>query len=168
MNYLESFEYNNKAFEALVLEDHLKSMIHSLVRIHANEKLKFDDLISSKGKGMIFLLHGEAGVGKTLTAGMLALSRRRERTRVDEDAESVADYTTKPLYTVSCGDLGVDAPAAERALTDILDLATHWNAVLLIDEADIFLKQRSPSDLQRNGLVSSKLIDLSSRERTEH
>lgn len=29
----------------------------------------FDDFISGKGKGLIFLLHGEPGLGKTLTAG---------------------------------------------------------------------------------------------------
>ena len=91
-----------------------------------------------------------------------------ERRLAEMDPESVADYTKKPLYTVSCGDLGVDAPAAEPALTDILDLATHWKAVLLIDEADIFLEQRSPSDLQRNGLVSSKMNSPSSRKHTEH
>lgn len=29
----------------------------------------FDDFIAGKGKGLIFLLHGEPGLGKTLTAG---------------------------------------------------------------------------------------------------
>ena len=37
---------------------------------------------------------------------------------------------------------------------DILDHATSWNAVLLIDEADVFLEERTNHDLQRNGLVS--------------
>jgi hypothetical protein len=41
-----------------------------------------------------------------------------------------------------------------RPLVDILDLATSWNTILLIDEADAFLEQRSNNDLQRNGLVS--------------
>ncbi len=38
----------------------------------------------------------------------------------------------------------------------IIELATAWNAIILIDEADIFLEQRSLNDIQRNGLVSSK------------
>jgi hypothetical protein len=44
-------------------------MIHSLVKIHSEKRLQFDDIIKGKGKGMVFLLHGEPGVGKTLTAG---------------------------------------------------------------------------------------------------
>ena len=36
------------------------------------------------------------------------------------------------------------------------DLAEAWNAVLLVDEADIFLERRQNRDLARNGLVSGK------------
>ncbi|OTB00432.1 hypothetical protein M426DRAFT_65886, partial [Hypoxylon sp. CI-4A] len=36
-------------------------------------------------------------------------------------------------------------------------LAEAWNAVLLADEADIFLKRRQNRDLARNGLVSAFL-----------
>jgi hypothetical protein len=32
---------------------------------------EFDDFIEGKGRGLIFLLHGEPGLGKTLTAGKL-------------------------------------------------------------------------------------------------
>jgi hypothetical protein len=71
----------------------------------------------------------------------------------------VADYTKRPLYTVSSGDLGVDPAAVERALLDALELAAHWNAIVLLDEADIFLEQRSNHDLQRNGLVSGRILD---------
>lgn len=37
------------------------------------------------------------------------------------------------------------------------DLAEAWNAVLLVDEADIFLEQRKNRDLSRNGLVTAFL-----------
>jgi hypothetical protein len=63
------FEYNTRAFESLVLAEDQKAMLLSLVKAHS-EELQFDDLVKGKGKGMIFLLHGEPGVGKTLTAGM--------------------------------------------------------------------------------------------------
>lgn len=62
-------QFNTKAFEALLLPPEQKSMIHSLVKIHANDDASFDDVIKGKGKGMILLLHGVPGVGKTLTAG---------------------------------------------------------------------------------------------------
>ncbi len=66
---IEEFEYNTSAFKSLLLAPAQKTMIHSLIKIHKDERLHFDDLIKGKGKGMIFLLHGEPGVGKTLTAG---------------------------------------------------------------------------------------------------
>jgi hypothetical protein len=71
----------------------------------------------------------------------------------------VADYTRRPLYTISSGDLGVDPAGVERTLLDSLEVAAHWNAIVLLDEADIFLEQRSNHDLQRNGLVSGKITD---------
>ncbi len=61
-----------------------------------------------------------------------------------------------PLYTMSAGELGVISHQVEKKLGEILDMATMWNAILLIDEADIFMEQRGPHDLQRNELVSSK------------
>jgi len=62
-------DFNSEAFEKLLLPQAQKDMIHSLVEVHTNNNLSFDDVIKGKGKGMVFLLHGVAGVGKTLTAG---------------------------------------------------------------------------------------------------
>lgn len=61
-----------------------------------------------------------------------------------------------PLYSMSAGDLGLDPDGLEIDLSKILDMVTKWNAILLLDEADVFLEQRSPNDLERNKLVSSK------------
>jgi hypothetical protein len=71
VDHIHEIEYNSAAFEALMLDPEQKRMILSLVKIHTDSRLSFDDIITSKGKGMVFLLHGEPGVGKTLTAGML-------------------------------------------------------------------------------------------------
>jgi hypothetical protein len=62
------FEYDKRAYRSLALDERQKSMLVSLVKAHS-EGLDFDDLIKGKGKGMIFLLHGAPGTGKTLTAG---------------------------------------------------------------------------------------------------
>jgi hypothetical protein len=35
-------------------------------------------------------------------------------------------------------------------------LAQAWGCVLLLDEADVFLAQRTSSDLERNAVVSGK------------
>lgn len=45
-------------------------------------------------------------------------------------------------------------PTSQRIATDAAtQLATVWKAVLLIDEADIFLQKRATSDIERNALV---------------
>jgi hypothetical protein len=46
----------------------------------------------------------------------------------------------------------------ERKLSAALELATKWNAVLLIDEADVFMAKRSLNNLKRNELVSGKTL----------
>lgn len=62
--------------------------------------------------------------------------------------ESVADVAERPLYTLTARNLGTEAAAVEQSLSDALKLASTWNAVLLIDEADVFLEQRGFRDLK--------------------
>ncbi len=88
------------------------------------------------------LLSGKPGVGKTLTA------------------EAVAEHMHCPLYSITSGDLGSQAYEVEQALTSALNLVSRWNAVLLIDECDVFLEARSTNDIERNRLVSIFLRTL--------
>ena len=69
-------------------------------------------------------------------------------------AEGISEFLQKPLYMVGAGELGTDSRTLETQLSRILDIAHVWGAVLLLDEADIFLERRSVHDLQRNALVS--------------
>jgi len=124
--------YDDTAFDKLVLEDEKKKLIKSLV-VHSTRT--FTDIITGKGGGCIFLLHGPPGVGKTLTS------------------EAIAELLHRPLYSVSVGELGTETNELERKLSEILEVAATWNAVILIDEADIFLEKRTEQDIHRNALV---------------
>lgn len=129
--------WNEGAFDSLVLPDNQKSIVKALVSSHVFHPSKsIDDIITGKGKGLVAVLHGPPGTGKTLTA------------------EGIADYLKRPLYVVSAGDLGTDSRTLERELQNILDVAHSWGAVLLLDEADVFLEKRTLSDVHRNSLVS--------------
>jgi len=55
---------------------------------------------------------------------------------------------------VSVGELGIKGGDVEKSLSMILDIAHTWGAVLLIDEADVFLEKRELHDIGRNALVS--------------
>lgn len=135
---LSEVNWNLQCFDQLVLPSESKDLIRALVVTHTAKRNHddFDDIIKGKGKGLIFVLHGPPGVGKTLTA------------------ETVAEYTKRPLYVISSGDLGTDSTHLEKSLSRALDLATTWKAVLLIDEADVFLERRESRDVKRNALVS--------------
>jgi SpoVK/Ycf46/Vps4 family AAA+-type ATPase len=94
------------------------------------------DFVPTKGRGQILLLHGKPGVGKTTAA------------------ECVAELTQRPLLAITCGDLGTSSRDVDKELTRWLRLGALWNAVLLFDEADIFLEARMQGDIERNSLVS--------------
>ncbi|TDZ55100.1 ATPase family AAA domain-containing protein 3B [Colletotrichum trifolii] len=127
--------WNKKAFERLVLDQQTKEMIRALVDVQATAT-KMDDIITGKGNGLIVLLHGSPGTGKTLTA------------------ETVAEIAEKPLYRVTCGDIGTQPQEVEKYLASVMYLGKVWDCVLLLDEADVFLEERTMADLQRNSLVS--------------
>ncbi|KAI5812977.1 P-loop containing nucleoside triphosphate hydrolase protein [Pyronema omphalodes] len=128
--------WNSQAYSQLVLPAAQKTLIKALVETHVKGQSRFDDFISGKGRGLVAILHGPPGVGKTLTA------------------ESVAHAAKRPLYCVSSGELGTEASELEKNLAVILDMASSWKAVVLLDEADVFLEKRSEHDLKRNALVS--------------
>ena len=54
------------------------------------------------------------------------------------------------------GDLGIWASDVETALERHFAYANRWGCILLLDEADVFLAARTPSDHLRNSLVSGK------------
>jgi hypothetical protein len=61
-----------------------------------------------------------------------------------------------PLYSIAAGELGLDSSSVESKLGDILRMGMKWNAVVLLDEADVFLEARDLHDLDRNKLVSGE------------
>ncbi|KAF2964076.1 hypothetical protein GQX73_g9503 [Xylaria multiplex] len=129
---IQDVKFNHDAFSHLLLSSDKKNLISSLVLQHDSEGDRFDDYIQNKGKGLIFLLHGPPGVGKTLTA------------------ESIADHAQRPLFTITSNHIMDD-------LSRLLTLASSWGAVVLIDEADVFMQERNLSDLDRNELISTLL-----------
>ncbi|KAJ4195337.1 hypothetical protein NW767_009651 [Fusarium falciforme] len=153
---LKPSEVMSDPFSDLKIEESHKRLIRSVVQDHFDKKLMQrqlrardiepleQDFIRGKGKGLVILLHGAPGVGKTATA------------------EAVASAHRKPLFPITCGDLGVDPRQVESTLSEIFRLANLWDCILLLDEAEIFLSRREKKDdnLQRNALVSIFLRTL--------
>ncbi|KAI0193019.1 P-loop containing nucleoside triphosphate hydrolase protein [Xylaria flabelliformis] len=135
--------WNQNVFKNLILPSRYKDLVLSFVESQlAHQQNTFDDFIEGKGQGIVMLLAGAPGIGKTLTA------------------ESVAEEMHAPLYSVTAGELGSEISEIEGSLGKIMDLAARWNAVLLLDEADVYLAERAEHDIERNKLVSIFLRTL--------
>jgi hypothetical protein len=72
--------------------------------------------------------------------------------------ESISDYVERPLYPLRSGDLGISAESLEASLSEAFTLGERWNAIILLDEADVFLETRRRNELLRNSLVSGKRL----------
>ena len=135
-------------YEDLVLPDGHKKLLQAIVKNQlrdpnekgSEQKGNLDqfqmDIVKGKGKGLIILLHGAPGVGKTSTA------------------ECVAAQLKRPLLPITCGDISTKVDRAAETLQEFCRLADRWRCVLLLDEADVFLAKREKADITRNGLVS--------------
>ncbi|KAG9689190.1 P-loop containing nucleoside triphosphate hydrolase protein, partial [Aureobasidium melanogenum] len=122
---VQDVSFNKEAFDSLVLPEDTKELILGFTCTQQATRIAYDDVIQGKGRGIILLLCGPPGVGKTLTA------------------ESVAEHMQVPLFVMSAGDLGMDSKHIEARLLSVLE-----------DEADIFLEERSRHEVERNKLVS--------------
>ncbi|KAK4203799.1 P-loop containing nucleoside triphosphate hydrolase protein [Triangularia verruculosa] len=120
--------WNSEDFGSVLLPDGYGQMIRSLVKHHRYASQTRDE-INLKGKGLVIVLHGPPGTGKTRTAGELGSC----------------------IYEI------------QDKLRRLVRYATAWKAILLIDEADVFLECRQASgsvSLERNALVAVFLRQL--------
>jgi len=131
VNFMIRYAYDAALAERLVLPNHLKALVQMLV---STREHVFKDLVRGKSGGAVVLLAGPPGTGKTLTAEVYAESEGRA------------------LYSVQCSQLGTDSDALEEALLKVFARARRWQAVLLLDEADVYVHTRG-SSLEQNAIV---------------
>lgn len=134
------YQFNKELSGKLVLEEDMDKLINIL---QAGTKLQLADIISGKTGGMFVLCTGDPGTGKTLTA------------------EVFAESTERALYIVQCSQLGISPDKIEERLKDALKKAERWDAVLLIDEADVYIRERG-RDFVHNAVVGVFLRVLES------
>jgi hypothetical protein len=128
---LDEYQYDEKLIEKLVLPREHKDLVDALT---GGAIKRMADIIKGKAQGIIVLASGKPGTGKTLTA------------------EVYSEAIKRPLYMVQCSQLGTDEEKLEKLLTEVLDRATRWRAILLIDESDVYIHERG-DDIQQNAIV---------------
>lgn len=125
------YRYQPELKDKLILPQEQVDLIDILT---AEMDVLMDDIIEGKSGGTTVLCAGPAGVGKTLTA------------------EVYSEIIQRPLYRVHSGQLGLNVGEMEKALKDTLTRAQRWGAVMLIDEADVYIKRRD-DNIAANAVV---------------
>ncbi|KAJ5253811.1 hypothetical protein N7524_010991 [Penicillium chrysogenum] len=144
---LRDVDWPPESFDCLKIPSETKTILLSLAktRLGMIPTVPFDDVIDGKGQGFNILLNGPPGVGKTFTV------------------EATSKYFKLPLYSISAGELVVnhgDSNALEQQLETVFKIAKRFNAVLLLDEADAFMEQRTSYHDTHNRLVTIFLRKL--------
>lgn len=128
---MQSYQYQPELKHKLILPPEQTDLIDILT---AEMDVLMDDIVEGKSGGTTVLCAGPAGVGKTLTA------------------EVYSEIIKRPLYRVHSGQLGLNVTEMEQALKDTLTRAQRWGAVMLIDEADVYIKRRD-DNIAANAVV---------------
>lgn len=100
--------WNKQAFKDLVVDPKTKELVQAVVMKQLNAT-QSTDFVTGKGNGLIMLLHGAPGTGKTFTA------------------EGVAEFAEKPLLRVTCGDVGTKAETVDKRLRATFKLGKMWD-----------------------------------------
>lgn len=127
---LTEYRYDPKLGDKLILPEDSRNLVEVLIA----HKGGFRDIVVGKSGGAIILCAGVPGTGKTLTA------------------EVYAEVMARPLYSVQASQLGLTSEVLEQSLLKVFARAQRWNAILLLDEADVYVAARG-SDLVQNSIV---------------
>lgn len=125
------YVYNTNLADQLVLPEGHRTLIDLLTK---TDTKAFHDVVANKAGGVVIICQGLPGTGKTLTS------------------EVISEQQQRPLYSVQCSQLGMDVDTIESNLKLVLSRASRWNAVTLLDEADVYLMARGHS-LEHNAIV---------------
>lgn len=134
---LTEYQYDRSLGEKLVLPQEDRDLVDILLAHNST----FADVIAGKGGGSVVLCTGAPGLGKTLTA------------------EIYSEVAERPLYTVQCSQLGTEPDELEDNLLKCFARADRWRAILLLDEADVYIHPRG-DDLTQNAIVGVFLRTL--------
>lgn len=133
---LEEYVYHPEQVEHLVLPDDHRELVDILT---ADGDILIDDVVEGKSGGTIVLLRGKPGLGKTLLA------------------EVYAEKMRKILYRIQAGQLGTTPQEVAEGIADLYENAGRWDAVVLIDECDVYTRERG-DDMEHNAVVASLLV----------
>lgn len=139
MDDMKDHVFNDNALDSIVMPEGRSDLLMAVLK---STSTNTTDVIAGRHGGIVVLASGTPGTGKTLTA------------------EVMSEVLHKPLYPIDFADLGTRPEVFEENLSQALNRASIWNALPLIDEAEILIRERG-TDLTQAALVAVflKLLD---------
>ncbi|KAG2156425.1 hypothetical protein DEU56DRAFT_234799 [Suillus clintonianus] len=134
---VEPIKFNESAWKHIVLDESSKDAIEGVVGSFDFSKEATTD---EEQTGLVILLHGPSGTGKTATV------------------EAIAEHFRRPLYSLAVCSLPLDTTLLVDTLTSRLDAARTWNAIVLIEAGDILMQtQRLEPIMEEHIRISTTL-----------
>lgn len=134
LEYTEPTLWRQDDFKDLVLEPWKKNMLLAIVQSQMNIGDSPGNM-RNKIRGGLLLFHGAPGVGKTFAA------------------EAISSQLQVPLISISASELGTTAQDVRVRMTGFLSLAQRWRCVVVIEDADVLVGQRSLRDVAAAGVA---------------
>ena len=110
---ISEIEWEENALDRLVIPN--KDLLLSQLAYHRDHSL------GGERKGLVSVLHGPSGVGKTFCV------------------KAVSEYLQRPLYRVDSADLILADDEIDAAMADMFNDTARWNAVLVFDRVGSYL-----------------------------
>lgn len=133
---MTEYVYQPEKVKLLVLPEEHRDLIDILT---SDSDVLMEDVVEGKSGGTIILLEGKPGLGKTLLP------------------EVYAEAMERALYRIHAGQLGITPETVEKGLANVYANAARWGAVVLIDEADVYIRERD-SSMEHNAVVAAMLV----------
>lgn len=141
---VEAIKFNENAWKHIVLDESSKNVIEGVVgAFDFSEEAVADE----EQTGLVILLHGPTGTGKTATV------------------EAIAEHFKRPLYSLSVYSLPLDTILLVDTLTSRLDAARSWNAIVLIEAGDILMQTQRHEPLMDDHVRISTILEFFEQHR---
>ncbi|PTB62296.1 P-loop containing nucleoside triphosphate hydrolase protein [Trichoderma citrinoviride] len=132
---IRDIAWNKNAFSHRGTEFETRELTQAIIASHIASQTA-TGMPQSKDNGLVMLLQGATGTGKTFTV------------------ERAAEVFERPLYIMSCSDI-CKLRYLEDSLKEVFSLAKAWGCIVLLAEAEALLEWRTFNDTAQEARVSA-------------
>ncbi|PKK42561.1 hypothetical protein CI102_13599 [Trichoderma harzianum] len=138
VDQIQEMPWDEKTFGNIAADVEIKELVQALIPTKLSAADIGTDWMYKKGDTLITVLHGGPGTGKPFTT------------------DSIAELAQKQLLQVKCSQPDITA----EYLKSMFHVGGHWRPLLMFEDAEALLKQRSLDGVPCNTLASDFLREV--------